>query len=258
MGIPRRAPQIAGFVPRHRYPCMLRQHRLGPPLQGARRRIVACCLLTAILSVSSALVSGSIPTSAASPTTTLSGRQIPGTTWAPFKMSKHTAQGAHIAFSLGPDITQVVYVVHASSASAASKLYSNLATLAKFEFLPISLATIRDPGPVASPSRWLAIKICVVPQSTTPTTQYNGSAPPPPPVGAPVGAPTASGHCHRGVASVNGIEAVVQRGRNVAIVVADGVSFGGPFTVKQVAALRVLSDNIAMTKSVLSMLPRGH
>jgi hypothetical protein len=60
------------------------------------------------------------------------------------------------------------------------------------------------------------------------------------------------------VPSVNGIEAVVRRGRDVAIVVADGVGFGGPFTVKQVAALRVLSDNIAMTKSVLSMLARGH
>jgi hypothetical protein len=224
------------------------------------RRMFMCSLVSGV-SLVSALLPLQMPASAASPTTNLAARQIPGTTpstWTPFKVCRHRCPPGPVteAYSLGRYATQQVQVMEFPTDRAASKIYARPASLARFEEEPVSVTAIAGGvGPVSSPSQWLSMRICVEPQGTTSTTD-SGTGLPGPPAGAPVGAPTASGHCSRGVPSVNGIAVLARRGRVLLLVQADGIGSDGPFTLQQAGTVTAITDNVTLTKSVLSMIER--
>ena len=219
------------------------------------------CSLVVATSLVSILLAIPMPTSAASPTSNLVGRQIPGTrpsTWEPFKVCRHRCLPGitTAAYSWGHYATQLVLVLEFPTDRAASKVYASPASLARFEVEAVHLTTIATGlGLVSSPSKWLSLRICVEPQGTTSMTD-SGTGLPGPPAGAPVGVPTASGNCRRGAPSVNGLAALVQRGRVLLLVQADGIGSDGPFTLQQAETLTTIADNVALTKSVLSMIGR--
>ena len=213
----------------------------GTTLRRKRPGLARASLAMCVLVVAGALVSACGGSGNPRPgVATVVGTRIPGTSpanWRPFKACQRDCGGFVTAvFSQGRYAGQQVVVFQFRDSQSASEFYSDPDQLNKFQVLGVVEALARsEKGPVAQPSRWLALRFCAA-QANDP----EGA-----PEGAPVGEPDESGHCVRGALAPLGVASVTQRGDVVIDVQAASSRMSSP---------KDLADNAAMTNATLTLL----